>query len=416
MASEAEKVDLSSLRIQREPMKFDPEDKRSSGNLIKWALILVGILAIGFIGYASRNMFKSTPVVQLTSVAFVAQGSGGGVLTASGYIVPQRKASVASKGTGRLVFLGVEEGDRVKSGQVIARLENNDIQAGLEQARANLLVGQAQIEQAEADLERVKRNYERSETLLKSNVITDADFEIIRAEYRSAQARVNSAKANVAALEAGFNATEVELENTIIRAPFDATVLTKNADVGEIVAPFAAGANSRGNVVTLADMSSLMLEADVSESNIERVKIKQPCEITLDALPEKRYRGEVWKVVPTADRSKATILTKIRFIDMDSRVLPEMSAKVNFLTEAISDSAMQAKPKLMVNTSAIVERNGRKVALSVVSGKTRAIPVMTGERSGNKTEIVSGLTAGDKVIDNPAADLQDGDAVTTEQK
>ncbi|MCK6541105.1 efflux RND transporter periplasmic adaptor subunit [bacterium] len=416
MASEAEKVDLSSLRIQREPMKFDPEDKRSSGSLVKWALIVIGVVAIGFIGYVSRNMFKSTPVVQLTTVAFVAQGSGGGVLTASGYIVPQRKASVASKGTGRLVFLGVEEGDRVQSGQVIARLENNDIQAGLEQARANLLVGQAQVEQTEADLERVKRNYERNETLLKSNVITDADFEIVRAEYRSAQARVNSAKAGVAALQAGIHATEVELENTIIRAPFDATVLTKNADVGEIVAPFAAGANSRGNVVTLADMSSLMLEADVSESNIERVKIKQPCEITLDALPEKRYRGEVWKVVPTADRSKATILTKIRFIDIDNRVLPEMSAKVNFLTEAISDSAMQAKPKLMVNTSAVVERNGRKVALSVVSGKIRAIPVMTGERNGNKTEIVNGLTAGDKVIDNPTADLNDGDTVTTEQK
>ena len=288
MTIQNEKVDLTSLKINRQANNGDEPSGKGKNKV----LIFAGILVIAVIGgWFLLPGFKSAKPVNVTSVVLMSAGQSSGVLTASGYIVPQRKASVASKGTGRLVYLGVEEGDKVKQGQVIARLEDSDVQAQLDQVNANWIVSKAQLEQTEADFEKAQKEYERNESFWKSKVITDSDFEIVKSQYKSAVARVNSAKANVVSLEASIKAAQVQIENTVIRAPFDGTVLTKNADVGEIVAPFAAGINSRGNVVTIADMSSLQLEADVSESNIERVKINQPCEITLDALPDRRYRG-----------------------------------------------------------------------------------------------------------------------------
>ncbi len=410
---ETEKADLSSLKINRSP-DLEPEGANNGRSKI---FLIVGIIAAVVItGYFLVPTFRSAKPVTLTTVALTYPSAASGVLTASGYIVPQRKASVASKGTGRLVFLGVEEGDRVKAGQVIARLESSDVEAQLDQSRANLAVVQAQLEQSEADLEKAKKDYDRNESFLKSKVISESDFDVFKSQYKSAQARVASAKANVGSYQAAIRGAEVQLENTIIRAPFDATVLTKNADVGEIVAPFAAGANSRGNVVTLADMSSLQLEADVSESNIERVKIDQPCEITLDAFPEKRYRGVVWKIVPTADRAKATIMTKIKFIDIDNKVLPEMSAKVTFLSESVSDSAMQARPKMMVPVSALADRGGKKVLWVVKEDRVTETVVLSGNKFGDRIEILGGVNAGDKVVLSPGDDLRNGDKVISNSK
>lgn len=409
MTIQNEKVDLSSLKINRQASN-DNEPGKGKNKI----LIFAGILIMAVIGgWLLMPGFKSAKQVSVTSVLLMSAGQSSGVLTASGYIVPQRKASVASKGTGRLVYLGVEEGDKVKQGQVIARLEDSDVQAQLDQANANWIVAKAQLEQTEADFEKAQKEYERNESFWKSKVITESDFEIVKSQYKSAVARVNSAKANVVSLEASIKAAQVQIENTVIRAPFDGTVLTKNADVGEIVAPFAAGVNSRGNVVTIADMGSLQLEADVSESNIERVKINQPCEITLDAFPDRRYRGEVWKIVPTADRAKATILTKVKFIEIDNKVLPEMSAKVTFMSEAVSDSQMQAKPKIMIPVSALAERNGTKVVFIVRNEEVVEKAILLGEKSGDRIEVISGLSAGDKLVNSPAADLMNGDKVKT---
>ncbi|KAB2880655.1 efflux RND transporter periplasmic adaptor subunit [bacterium] len=408
MTIQNEKVDLTSLKINRQT---NYSEEPSGNRKAKW-FVIIGVLVVCAIGaWFLAPMFQSAKTVNVTTASLMLPGQTSGVLTASGYIVPQRKASVASKGTGRLVYLRVEEGDKVKHGQIIARLEDNDVQAQLAQANANWVAAKAQLEQTEADFEQAQKEYERNESFWKSKVITDSDFEIVKAQYKSAVARVNSAKANVVSFEAVINAAQVQIENTVIRAPFDGTVLTKNADVGEIVAPFAAGANSRGNVVTMADMASLQLEADVSESNIERVKIQQPCEITLDAFPEKRYRGEVWKIVPTADRAKATILTKIKFLEIDNKVLPEMSAKVTFLSEAVSDSQMNAKPKLTIPLSAIAERNGTQVVFIIKNDALTEKAILLGEKMGDRIEVVSGLSSGDKIVNSPAADLQSGDKV-----
>ncbi len=410
MTIQNEKVDLSALKINRQA---NYEDEPGGNGRIKWLIAVGTLAALGITVWFLMPSFKTVKQVNAVSVMVLSPGQSSGVLTASGYIVPQRKASVASKGTGRLVYLGVEEGDKVKQGQVIARLEDNDVQAQLDQANANMVVARAQLDQAEADLEKAQKEYERNESFWKSKIITDSDFELIKSQYKSSVARVASAKANVAAYDAAIKAAQVQIENTVIRAPFDGTVLTKNADVGEIVAPFAAGANSRGNVVTIADMGSLQLEADVSESNIERVKINQPCEITLDAFPDKHYRGEVWKIVPTADRAKATILTKVRFIDIDNKVLPEMSAKVTFMSEAVTDSLMNAKPKLMIPVSALLERNGSKAVFVVMNDEIIEKVLLLGERSADKIEVLGGLNAGDKIVNSPAADLKSGDKIKT---
>lgn len=406
-------VDLSSLRIDRDANQAEA----STGSAVKWIVGILGILAIVVVGYLVVSSFlKPVRPIKTVTASLTSPSLANAILTASGYIVPQRQAAVASKGTGRLVYLAVEEGDRVVKGQILARLESNDVEARLQQSQAGLDVAKAQVAQAEAELVRAKSDFDRNRALLDTRVITEAEFDVIQATYTTAQAAVVSAKANVGALEAAVRAAEVEIENTVIRAPFDGTVLTKNADVGEIVAPFASSANSRGNVVTIADMGSLQMEADVSESNIDRVKIHQPCEIALDAFPEKRYRGVVWKIVPTADRAKATILTKIKFVDIDSRVLPEMSAKVTFLSEAVSDSAADVEPKLTIPLSAIAKNNSKKWVYRLNGDRVEEVVVETGQMVGERIEVLRGLANGDKLVDRPAADLSDGDKVTTESK
>ena len=278
--------------------------------------------------------------------------------------------------------------------QIIARLEDNDIRAQLDQARANLKLNEAELNDARQSLSRMRSLFDKG---LASQAELDASL-----------SRHDRVLAGIDVAKAGVVAAEVALENTLIRAPFDGTVLTKNADVGEIVAPFAASASSRAAVVTIADMSSLEVEADVSESNIERITAQQPCEITLDAYPDKRYQAFVSKIVPTADRAKATVMVKVGFNSYDSRVLPEMSAKVLFLTRAAEPSEISVKPVLTVPVSAIVQRNGQTVVYRVSEKSALEVPVQTGRTFGSYREITSGVNSGDRVIDRPSDEIRDG--------
>ena len=306
------------------------------------------------------------------------------MLTASGYVVARRKAAVASKGTGTLVYLGVDEGDKVKKGQVIARLEDSDVAAARDRARENLHM-------AEADLNDAKQNLERMRTLLKRELVAQAEYDIADGRYKRVVATIDSAKF-------GLKEAEVAVDNTRIVAPFDGTVLKKNADVGEIVAPLAGAASSRAAVVTIADMSSLEVDADVSEANITRVSAEQPCEITLDAYPQQRYPGYVTKIVPTADRAKATVLVKIKFRQYDQKVLPEMSAKIAFLPAGTGSSAAETKVLLTVPAAAVATRNGRSVVYQIRDEHAVEVPVTVGQKLAGLVEIKSGLKDGDKVI------------------
>lgn len=387
---EVKSADLNSLRIKRD----SGPDNNSRTKYIVVAIIVV-LIAVVAIWMLSGNRADKLDLKVIT--VYSSSASGGqeeAILAASGYVVAQRKASVASKGTGRLVYLGVVEGDQVLKGQVIARIEDEDIKAQLAQAKANLLLSEAELTDAE-------NSYKRSRELLKTGSGTQV-------EHDAAEARLKRVKASIEVAKALVLAAEVSLENTLIRAPFNGTVLTKNADVGEVVAPFAASASSRAAVVTIADMTSLQVEADVSESNIQKIKLNQDCTIALDAYPNIKYPAYVAKIVPTADRAKATVLVKIGFKEYDNKVLPEMSAKVQFLSQPSARTLKEEKSAIFVPVSAIVTENGNSFVFKVVDGKTIKQKVTLGERIGTSFEIISGITDGERILESPDSSVTEG--------
>ena len=328
------------------------------------------------------------------------------LLNASGYVAAQRKAAVASKITGRLISLSVEEGSRVKAGEVIARLEDEDARAARDQAAANLKSARADTAQMRAELQDADLNYSRKKQLLQRDVISRAEYDTAEARYLRARAAVAAAEAREKSAEAALKGAETSLGYALIRAPFDAVVLTKNADIGDIVTPLGAAANAKAAVVTIADLNSLQVEADVSESSLALVKTGQPCEIQLDALPDLRFRGVVHMIVPTADRTKATILVKVRFVDLDPRILPEMSAKVAFLSRLPKPE--EQRLRTAVNDSALVKRAGLFVAFKIEGDRVRETPVEKGETFGDLVEVTAGLKTGDRVVLTPSTRLRDG--------
>jgi RND family efflux transporter MFP subunit len=388
---ETKNIDLSALRIHRSQDGQDGPPKKT-GMYIGIAATII-VLAVGAF-LLSQKIFAPVIEVKLATAAWTSPSQSNAILTASGYVVAQRKAAIASKATGRLMYLSVVEGDHVVKDQIIARLEDSDMRAVVAQARASLAVN-------EADLKAAEQNLIRQKTMLAKNLSTQADFENAEAQFLRVKASIEVAKA-------GVESAEVALENTIIRAPFNGTVLTKDADIGEMVVPMAASAGSKSAVVTIADMSSLQVEADVSESNIEIVNNNQPCEITLDAYPGLRYEGFVAKIVPTADRSKATVMVKVAFRNYDSRVLPEMGAKVLFLTKQAEKSEMQEKPFLSIPSTSVTERDGKKIVYIVNDNIATPIVITVGRRLGSSTEILSGITPGEKVIDNINSAIVEG--------
>lgn len=379
----SEKPDLSALRIDRkeEVRSKRPINFKLIKNLLYFLLVTVVIVAAYFI-YQKVN--DSSIIVDQYTVSLSFPSDSDALLTASGYIVAQRKASVASKGTGRLIYLGVVEGDAVVKDQVIARLEDEDIKAQLLQAKATLKLYEAELKEAE-------KYFNRQKALYKTGSTTEELLE-------SAEARYEKALANIEVAKAMIKASEVALENMLIRAPFNGTVLTKNADVGEIVTPISGSATSKSAVVTLADMKSLQVETDVSESNIQKIKLNQKCDIFLDAYPNLKYAGYVAKIVPTADRSKATVLVKVGFFTYDDKVLPEMSAKVNFLLEKKEETNNDNKPILMVPISSVRESGKMKIVYTIKEDMARQNIITTGRQFGDMIEVVSGLEEGDKII------------------
>lgn len=398
--------DLSKLRIERAPSAA-PRLKRRWGRL---ALIGVAVAAAGAF---ALNRYGGPVPVETATVSTVYPSQNFTLLNATGYVVPQRKAALSSKATGRLEWLGVLEGSRVKAGEVIARLESNDVQATLAQAEAQVNVAIANQQQGAAELRDAEANYRRSAELLAKKFISGAQHDSDVARLGKARAAIASQKAAVASAQANRRSAEVGVEQTLIRAPFDAIVLTKNANVGDNITPFSSAAEAKGAVVTVADMETLEVEADVAESSIAKITVDQPCEVQLDALPDTRLAAVVSRIVPTVDRSKATVMVKVRFVERDPRVLPDMSAKVAFLSRPVSQNEKQAV--IAVQPGAIVEREGVKTVFAIKDERASAIRVTTGGKIGDLVEI-KGVKPGDKLILAPAAKVQDGTAVAPLKK
>ena len=392
---ETKKADLSSLKIDRSNENYNSSGGKKTLSLIFTIVVIILLAAGGYWGW--KTIFNPGEEIKLVSAEMVSPSQSNAILTASGYVVAQRKASVASKATGRLVYLGVVEGEAVAKNEIIGRIEDEDVKAQLAQVKATLKL-------YEADLIEAESNYKRTKELYEAKVAPEKDLTFAESQYKRILASIELAKAQI-------QSAEINVEYTLIRAPFNGTVLTKNADVGEIVSPLGASSTSRAAVVTIADMTSLQVEADVSESNIERIKHKQDCEINLDAYPGSRYAGYVDKVVPTADRSKATVLVKVAFKNYDKRVLPEMSAKVLFLNEAVKDAELEETQILVVPKSATGVRDSKIVVYKMVDNIAVEIEVTTGKELGSDIEITSGLNNGDKIIEKVTDKIQNGTKV-----
>lgn len=377
----------------------------------RWAVILVAALAAGA---AVLAMVRNRAVaIETTTVSLFYPTQSFTLLNSSGYVVAQRKSAVASKTTGMLEWIGVEEGSRVVAGQIIARLENKDLDASVRQAEAALQNSKALREQSRAELADAGASFGRLKELLAAGIVSRAEYDNAEARFKRAAAATAGAEAGIATAEAALQGAVVNRGYSLIRAPFDAVVLTKNADVGDIITPLGAAANAKAAVVTIADLSSLQVEADVSESNLAQIRQGQPCEITLDAVPGSRFRGVVHTVVPTADRSKASVMVKIRFLERDGRIYPEMSARVAFLEREAQEGDKVAK--IALNPAAVVTRDGRSGVYLVTGDAVMFTPVTPGKKLGDLLE-VAGVKSGDKVALKPLDKLKDGSRISLPEK
>jgi RND family efflux transporter MFP subunit len=385
--------DLSKLRLDKSGENFRRKQK-----IPRWGLIAI----IAAVALSAIYLFVANPAVEVDTavVSRVYPSQSFTLLNASGYVVAQRKAAVASKATGRLEWLGVEEGSSVRTGEIIARLENRDVLAASDQAVAG-------VNSAKAELADALQNFGRMKELRAKGFVAQSELD-------AADTRVKRVQAALTGAEAALRSAQVAVEYTLIRAPFDAVVLTKNADVGDIVTPLGAAANAKAAVVSIADMASLQVEVDVSESNLGKVKTGQPCEIQLDALPDSRFRGAVHMIVPTADRSKASVMVKVRFVDRDPRVLPEMSARVAFLEREMTRD--EDAPRTAVTPAALVIRNGKTIVYVVQNDRAVETTVTPGGKFGDSIEVREGLKPGEKVLVNPPKKIKDGSAVKRKEK
>ena len=397
--TQASPPDLTKLRIDRSVAPVVPRRRR---RWLWWGGILM-VLAVGGGGFA----LQPRPVtVMTTSVITTYPSQQFVLLNATGYVVAQRKAAISSKATGRLEWLGVAEGSRVKAGDIIARIDARDVVAQGEGAQANVKAARAALEQALAEERDAVAQLKRSQDLLAKGFVSASAVDTAKARAEKATAGVANARATISVTEATSRNAQVSVDYTVIRAPFDGVILSKSANVGDLVTPFSNAADSKGAVVSMADMSTLEVEADVAESSLSKVSVGQPAEILLDALPDSRFRGRISRIVPTVDRAKATVMTKVKFDAMDPRILPEMSAKVSFLSQDVT--AEQQKPMVAVATDAIVQRDGRAVVFVIRDGIATAVPVTTGKKVGDLTGIAGDVKSGEKVVQKPAENLASG--------
>jgi len=386
-----EAPDLASLRIDR-----TPPPRRGGSPVLTVALVVVALVVMGFL---AQRFSRATSAITVSVGTAEATGGGsasGAGISANGYVVARTKASVSSKVLGRLAWVGVTEGSQVKDNEVIARLESADYEAALLAANANVAELDAQHVQAERDLK-------RAQALRAKDLLSDAELE-------SAQTRLDVSVAQANAGRAQAKLAEATLENTRVRAPFSGTVLRKDAEVGEIVAPSSAGGGlTRTAIVTMADLSTLEVEVDVNEAYIAQVTNGQPARITLDAYPDTSFAGRVRQVVPTADRQKATVLVKVSILDRDPRILPEMGAKVVF--EAEGAQVVAAPRRVFVPQAAIVEAGGKSLVWVMADGVVHPQAVDVGPARGDRVEVRQGLTGGESLVLAPPAGLKDGSKV-----
>jgi len=393
--------DLSKLRINRE-VPPAPLRRALGRNLMIGLGALLTVLAVISILGRGRGVPVQTAVA--TPIASGGEpGSAGVGVTANGYVVARTRASVSAKLAGRIADLRVSEGSHIRRGEIIATLDNDDYRAQAAQAEASVLTARADLTEAQAARDVAAKEAERLRAMRAQNpgLVAVEEYEALVSRATQAAARAQAAEARIQAAEASRSFARANLENTVIRAPFTGTVLRKEAEIGEVVAPSVGGGLTRGAVVTMADLTTLEVEVDVNEAYIARIRKAQPAKITLDAYPDTSFRGEVRQVVPTADRQRATVQVKVSIVDRDPRILPEMGARVDFLADTTRGAAGLATAgplRFRVPAAAVREVGGETVVWLVRDGRLESRAVQGGPVSGGFREIRSGLAGGELLL------------------
>jgi HlyD family secretion protein len=418
------KNELASLRLDAAP----PPPRRGM-----WIGLVAGLVLVAGVALAwrARTAFAATEVETTRPVIEQSGGSAGSpLLTASGYVVARRKAVVSAKIQGRLAELRVEEGSRVGENDILARLESEDYEAQVQRARAQvqqaeaqIAAGQASIRRADADLAEARRQVGVNERLSREQILPQDTLDasrsrvaVLEAAILQARADEQRARASAQQAQADLHYSQALLQNTVIRAPFTGVVVKKMAEVGESVAPIPPGVNlstSSGAIVALADLETLEVEVDVAEANVSKLTDGQPAEVQVEAFPDKRYKAQLRQVIPTADRTKATVMVKVTILDKDPDLKPEMSAKATFIEpSAPADPAAPVRTAIFVLQGAIVAREGAAYVFEIVDGTARRVPITTGTTRQDRVLVVDGLTGGETLVLNPPDGLQDGDRVS----
>jgi RND family efflux transporter MFP subunit len=390
---------LKELHIDRRPGARAPKRR--------WPWLLGGVIVLAVV---ARLLMGGRPVeVEVAQARAAADSGPASVLDASGYVTARRLATVSSKVTGKVREVLIEEGQRVAEGEVLARLDAADADAQLQLSQAQLASSQSQLAEAQAQLKLAERNLVRQRELAEKKLVAASSLDAAVAERDSRAARLASLQRAVEVARDQLEIAKLGVDNTTIRAPFAGVIIAKAAQPGEMISPISAGGGSiRTGIGTLVDMDSLEVQVDVNEAYIGRVTPKMPVNAVLNAYPDWKIPGEVIAIIPTADRSKATVKVRIALNSKDTRIVPDMGVRVSFLEEVKADAP---KPTgAWIPGSAVVEREGKALVfvLDAEAGTVKATPVQVGEKRDAETRVASGLTGGESVVLSPPETLRDG--------
>ena len=401
-----DKSSLDQLRIERKP------EKKSSAKgkyfLLAAFLLLLAVAAGYFYGFRPAAVAD----VETAAATRVSGEAMATVLNASGYVTARRQATVSSKFTGKVTEVLIEEGMLVEEDQVLARLDDSNIRASYELAAAQLVSSQRSLKETETLLAEAHRNVERTAQLVERDLASEVEMDRVRALSGSLDAQMDRKRADIEVAARQLDIYRQQIEDTIIRAPFAGVIVAKNAQPGEMISPVSAGGGfTRTGIGTIVDMSSLEIEIDVNEAYINRVKPDQDVVATLDAYPDWKIPCHVIAIIPTADRQRATVEVRVGFDELDPRILPDMGVKVGFQEVESDDNEAKPVSGLQVPGGAIRQADGQSYVLVIADNRAERRAVSVGESRGNAILIVSGLSAGERVVVGGPPELTDGDAV-----
>ena len=400
----SEKPDLGSLRIDA-----GKRGRSKTGQRLGVFAALLGVVVIVTGGVLA--FIHQKPIVEVAAAERAAAGRPA-LLNASGYVTPRRRATVAAKITGRVTGVFFDEGLHVQANQVLATLDDSDVRRTLDSAKADREATQAGIEDLEVQLKNAQIELHRAQSLQAAGVQSQEALDNARTTVDSLKAKIDLTKQQVVAADARIREAQQAVDNCVIRAPFEGIVVSKDAQVGEMVSPISAGGGfTRTGIATIVDMNSNEIEVDVNEAYIARVKPGQPVTAILDAYPDWEIPSRVRTVIPTADREKATVKVRISFLKLDPRILPDMGIKVTFLGNEPGQISGAPAPAALISPDAVRDDGGKKIVFLVRDDKIERRVVRLGGTRGKDVEVLAGLTEGDSVVIKGPADLRDGQTV-----